>query len=170
MKKAKSGNTNAFGVLYELYAESIYRFIFLKTSNQEDTEDLVHQTFLKAWDHIPYYEERGIPFLSWLYSIARNTVIDFYRTRKATSELSETFQSKLVSSNELERLESHIALQGIKKYIAELGPIEQDALLLRYVEDLDHKAVASIIQKSESATKVLIHRAIAKLKHKLDAS
>lgn len=166
--KAKSGDSKAFGALYEQYAPGIYRFTLLKTSSREDTEDLVHQTFLKAWDHIRYYEDTGASFQAWLYSIARNTVIDFYRTKKVTATLASYTRNPLEEQKTLEHTESNVEFKMLKQHIAKLTHTEQDALLLRYVEDLDHRTIAQMLQKSENATKVLIHRAIAKLKNRLD--
>ena len=82
IKKAKSGNQEAFGALYDHYLPSIYRFILLKVSNRAEAEDLSHEVFLSAWKNIPGYKDKGFPFSSWLYQIARNAVIDFYRTSK----------------------------------------------------------------------------------------
>ncbi|MBI5153145.1 MAG: RNA polymerase sigma factor [Parcubacteria group bacterium] len=168
VKEAKSGDSKAFGVLYEQYAPGIYRFTLLKTSSREDTEDLVHQTFLKAWDNIQYYEDRGASFQAWLYSIARNTVIDYYRTKKTTATLASYTRNPFEEQKIFEYTESNVEFKMLKQHIAELTHTEQDALLLRYVEDLDHRTIAQMLLKSENATKVLIHRAIAKLKQKLD--
>ena len=168
VKEAKSGDPNAFGALYEQYAPGIYRFTLLKTSNREDTEDLVHQTFLKAWNHVKFYEDKGASFQAWLYSIARNTIIDYYRTKKTTATLASYARNTLEEQRIFEQSESGVEFQMLKKHIAELKSTEQDALLLRYVEDLDHRTIAQMLQKSENATKVLIHRAIAKLKQKFD--
>lgn len=167
--EAKRGQKEAFGALYEHFASPIYRFIFLKTSNREDAEDLLHQTFLKAWDHIQSYEDRGASFQSWLYSIARNTVTDFYRTRKATISLASYASDPIEAQKDpTNHLELNLALKNIRMHIDRLSHTEQDALILRYVEDLEHKTIAGILQKSESATKVLIHRALAKIKLRID--
>jgi len=168
INEAKSGNPEAFGALYEQYAPGIYRFTLLKTSSREDTEDLVHQTFLKAWNHVRFYEDKGASFQAWLYSIARNTIIDYYRTKRVTATLASYTRNPLEEQRVFEQSESSIEFQILKKHIAKLNPIEQDALLLRYVEDLDHRTIAQMLQKSENATKVLIHRAVAKLKNKFD--
>ena len=82
IRRAAAGDSEAFGVLYDQYHPQIYRFVFLKVSLKEDAEDLTHQVFMNALEHMSGYRHQGFPFSSWLYRIARNAVIDHYRTRK----------------------------------------------------------------------------------------
>ena len=82
IKKARAGNTKAFGNLYDHYLPQIYRFILLKVRRKSEAEDLAHEVFLSAWKNIGNYADQGFPFSSWLYQIAKNAVIDFYRTSK----------------------------------------------------------------------------------------
>ena len=82
INKAKNRDSEAFGLLYDQYLPAIYRFILLKTSHKVTAEDLTHQVFLNAWQNIENYQSRGFPFSSWLYRIANNAVIDYYRTDK----------------------------------------------------------------------------------------
>ena len=82
VKQAQDGGVEAFGLLYDHYLPRIYRFVLLKVSHREDAEDLSHQAFLKAWENIEQYDFRGYSFGSWLYRIARNVTIDYYRSAK----------------------------------------------------------------------------------------
>lgn len=82
IKEAQSGKAEAFGKLYDDHISRIYRFILLKVSRKTDAEDITHQVFLSAWQNIRSYKIQGNPFSSWLYKIAHNAVIDFYRTQK----------------------------------------------------------------------------------------
>jgi len=74
IQKAKEGDGNAFGELYDAYQPRIYRFVFLKTGGKQDAEDITHQVFLSAWQNMGKYEFQGFPFSSWLYRIASNAV------------------------------------------------------------------------------------------------
>src|SRR5512143_3010640 len=85
---AKSGNGEPFGQLYEACVDRVYRFIFFRVTDEQVAEDLTAQVFLKAWENLNRYHPRG-PFLAWLYAIARNTVIDNYRTKKQTVSLDD---------------------------------------------------------------------------------
>src|SRR5262245_50670383 len=80
--QAIAGDTEAFGELYGLHRESIYRYIIVRVESAAEAEDLTGQVFLKAWEALPGYEQREARFSSWLYQIARNLVIDHQRARK----------------------------------------------------------------------------------------
>ena len=99
INRAKSGEAKAFGLLYDHYIPQIYRFIYLKVTNREEAEDLTHQVFMKAWQNINNYEERGFQFSSWLYQISRNQVIDFYRQKKQYLDLEAVDPELLVDQS-----------------------------------------------------------------------
>src|SRR4030066_1083908 len=79
IKKAQHGDTHAFGELYELHAPVVFRYLYAHLTSQMDAEDLTGEVFLKAWQSLPKYVERGIPFLAFLFRIAKNALIDHYR-------------------------------------------------------------------------------------------
>ncbi|MFH0890814.1 MAG: sigma-70 family RNA polymerase sigma factor [Candidatus Liptonbacteria bacterium] len=164
--KAVGGEASAFGLLYDHYQPSIYRFIVLKVSRREEAEDLTHQVFLNAWQNIDKYRNLGFPFSSWLYHIARNLVIDHYRTRREHINV-EDVENELVS--ELAQLpdattELKMEMEKARRAITRLKPIHQDVLIMRFVEELSIKEVADAIKKSEGAVKLLQHRAMEQLK------
>ena len=80
IQDAVGGEASAFGLLYDHYQPKIYRFVLVKVGRREEAEDLTHQIFLHALQNIGSYEHLGFPFSSWLYQIARNQIIDHYRT------------------------------------------------------------------------------------------
>jgi RNA polymerase sigma-70 factor (ECF subfamily) len=177
IEQAQNGDSAAFGVLYDRYAERIYRFIFLKTGHKSDAEDLLHEVFLAGWRTIHGYELRGgIPFTSWLYRIAGNRVIDWYRTRKSTSSLDEmmesnTFPIELASTGHtalLEALDRGLAMDAVIKGIRALNETEQTILLMRYVEDLSPEEVGHATGKTAGAVRLIQHRALTKLKKNLE--
>ena len=77
----------AFGRLYQIHLDSIYRYIYYRVANATEAEDLTEQVFLKAWEHLAGYDQRGLPFASWLYRMAHNLVVDYHRTRRPTESL-----------------------------------------------------------------------------------
>lgn len=167
--RAKEGEAEAFGLLYDFYMPRIYRFVLFRVSHREEAEDLTHQTFLKAWEHIETYEPRGYPFSSWLYKIARNAVIDNHRRSKPQLSIENIAPNLLIEEDsqgqEMEaKLEWDKLLVGIRK----LKEVEQDVLIMRFVDDLTHQEVAKAIGKSEGATKVIQHRALRNLKKVLE--
>jgi len=163
--RAKSGEAEAFGLLYDFYMPRIYRFVLFKVSHREEAEDLTHQTFLKAWEHIEQYESRGYPFSSWLYRIARNTVIDGYRKSNPQISIENIAPELLVEeATQGEALEVKLEWDKLLKGLKALKGVEQDVLIMRFVDDLTHQEVAKAIGKSEGATKVIQHRALKNLK------
>lgn len=177
IEAAQNGNSASFGKLYDRYAERIYRFIFLKTGYKSDAEDLMHEVFLSGWRTIGTYELRGgIPFTSWLYRIAGNRVIDWYRTQKHGASLDEmtennTLPIELASTSHtalLEALDRGFEMETVMKSIRSLADTEQTVLLMRFVEDLSPEEVGHATGKTASAVRLIQHRALNKLKKKLE--
>ena len=77
----KSGDLDAFGVLYERYLGPIYRYITTRVSDEQDAEDLTEHVFLRSFESLNRYEDRGLPYSAFLYRVARNVLIDHYRSR-----------------------------------------------------------------------------------------
>src|ERR1700690_2857319 len=84
---AVGGKSSAFGELYDHYQPMIYRFIAVKVGRREEAEDLTHQVFMSAFQNVKKYENRGYPFSSWLYQIARNQIADHYRAKRNESSI-----------------------------------------------------------------------------------
>jgi len=163
--RAKEGEAEAFGLLYDFYMPRIYRFVLIKVGQREEAEDLTHQTFLKAWEHMETYESRGFPFSSWLYRIARNSVIDHYRKSRPQVNIDDLspdiIREESTQGGDLQiKMEWAVMLEAIFK----LKDLEQDVLIMRFVDEMPHKEVAKAIGKSEQATKVIQHRALKNLK------
>lgn len=165
IKEAKRGNKEAFGLLYDHYLPKIYRFIFLKVTNKKETEDLVHEVFLSAWQNVHNYRHEGFPFSSWLYQIAKNAVIDFYRTDKKNIQIEMVDEELLGFKNQdPENLDTALELEKVRKIISSLKPDYQDVLIMKFIEDLSHEEIASAMDKSEGAVRLIQHRAIKELK------
>jgi RNA polymerase sigma-70 factor (ECF subfamily) len=162
--KAATGDSEAFGVLYDEYHPQIYRFVFLKVSSKEDAEDLTHQVFMNALEHMPGYRHQGFPFSSWLYRIARNAVIDHYRTRKEKVSLEDADPEVFAVSEDIQVDTNRVLeFEKVRKAIAKLSDLHQDVIIMRFVEELAIREVAVALKKSEGAVKLLQHRAIAEL-------
>ncbi len=167
IKAAKAGNSSSFGTLYDHYITQIYRFIYLKTSSREEAEDLTHEVFLSAWRSMPGYKHKGFPFSSWLYQIARNKVIDHFRTKKTAMPIDEIVQSELdipALINTEGDLDLALDLEKIKYAMQFLTEEHQNIIIMRFVEDMTPKEIAEILGKSEGSVRLAQHRAIHKLK------
>lgn len=169
---ACKGESACFGKLYDLHAPRIYRFIFLKTGNKNDTEDLTHEVFLAAWRTIKTYSaQEHIPFTSWLYHIARNRVIDYYRKTKKNISLDEilkgnTLPAELVSTTHhsiMNALHTKFEMQAIINAIGRLNDDQQNVIIMRYVEDLSSEEIGNAIGKTAGAVRLIQHRALKQL-------
>ncbi len=169
IQAAVSVQASAFGDLYDFYHSQIYRFVFLKVGRREEAEDLTHQVFMNAWTNIKKYKHQGHPFSSWLYRIARNQVIDHYRTRRGEYSLegmeSDYFVAPIAAHFDLG---NKMEMERVMRAMKELKPEYQDVIIMRFIEDLSVKEVASTVGKSEGAVKLLQHKAIKELKISLD--
>ncbi|MEK9180251.1 MAG: sigma-70 family RNA polymerase sigma factor [Patescibacteria group bacterium] len=163
--QAIRGKASAFGSLYDYYQPKIYRFVLIKVGRREDAEDLTHQVFLAALESMKSYKDMGYPFSSWLYRIARNQVIDFYRTNKKEASIEETEPDFFVAPAIAHfGVEGKMEMEKVQLAIQKLKPEYQDVVIMRFVEDLPIKEVADSLGKSEGAVKLLQHRAIRELK------
>ena len=171
IKDAVRGRASAFGSLYDYYQPKIYRFVLVKVSRREEAEDLTHQVFLNAWQNVRRYEDLGFPFSSWLYRIARNLVVDFYRSHRNETSLEkidpEYFVVEAVSQFDIA---DKMEVEKVKSAIKLLKPEHQDVIMMRFVEDLPIKEVASALDKTEGAIKIIQHRAINELRNALKAN
>ncbi|HUC02158.1 MAG TPA: sigma-70 family RNA polymerase sigma factor [Candidatus Paceibacterota bacterium] len=168
VEKAVGGDSSAFGALYDHYQPAIYRFVVVKVGSREEAEDITHHVFLSAWTKVRTYRHRGHPFSSWLYQIARNMVIDHYRSRKNDVSLDKMDpDSSVMPAVAQSDLSIKLQLEKVHRAIKELKPDYQDVIILRFIEDLPLKEVSAILKKSEGAVKLVQHRAVKELKRKL---
>ncbi|MEK7608843.1 MAG: sigma-70 family RNA polymerase sigma factor [Patescibacteria group bacterium] len=164
--RAIEGESSAFGLLYDYYQPKIYRFAVLRTGRREEAEDLTHQVFLHAWQRVGEYQFLGFPFSSWLYRIARNAIIDHYRTRREASSVEDV---DLQSHTNLERdTDMLLQMDRVRKAIASMRDEHQEVIIMRFVEELSIKEVADALDKTEGAVKLLQHRAMRELQRTLD--
>jgi len=165
--KLESGNTKVFKRVYDLYVEKIYRFIFFKVSNEQEAEDLTSEVFLRAWQYIK--DGKEIKSLNaFLYSIARNKVIDLYRKRGKTKQISLDNTSvcniKDEKLDQQENLDIKIQKQNMIKFLDQLKTEYKEILILRYVDDFSIAEIADILGKRKGNVRVLIYRALEALR------
>lgn len=157
--RARQGDKEAYGDLYERYLDAIFRYIFYRVGDHQDAEDLTEQVFLKAWEGIGRYRE-AVPFRAWIYRIAHNTVIDHYRTRKDLMSLAENSVIPEKNSDMEEKLLAEEKSAQLASAIGRLSPLHQNVLTLRFINELSMKEVAQILDRNIGAVRVLQHRAL----------
>ncbi len=160
--QAKSGDGEAFGQLYEAYLDRVYRFIFFRVTDVQMAEDLTSQVFLKAWENLGRYHPHG-PFLAWLYAIARNTVIDNYRTRKQTVSLDEAAPVAAQDDKLDDRMQLEFEMQTLQAAMQHLTLEQQEVITLKFIAEYDTAHIAKHMGKSEGAVRALQMRALQAL-------
>lgn len=166
---ASRGDREAFGVLYEHYIERIFSYVYYRTGNLHDAEDLTARVFQRAMNHIHNYTNRGVPFSAWLYRIAHNLVANWHRDRSRRQEIplndvpvvpskDDRPEATLVRSQEQDSL---------LRLIRQLPPERQTLLILKFVENLSNAEIGQIMGRSEGAVKSLYHRTLLALRDEL---
>lgn len=165
VKRAVDGSADAFGELYLLHIDAIYRYVRFRVGNSHDAEDLTEHVFLKAWEALPNYKQRGLPFSSWLYRIAHNVVIDHHRRAALalSSASSDALDYQASEANALDQIIEASEVAELAEAIRKLPEDQQQVLVLRFIEGLSHAEVAHIVNKTEGACRVIQHRALAAL-------
>jgi RNA polymerase sigma-70 factor, ECF subfamily len=161
--QAKSGNPEAFARLYDAYAERVSRYIYFRVAEECDMEDLVSQVFLNAWENLDRYKMGSSPFIAWLYTIARNLVIDHYRTKRNTLPLEEAiaFPSDLEMPDE--EAQTHFDLETMRNALQALSKDQQQALILKYIAGLPNDSIAKVMNKQEGTVRGLQMRGLQTL-------
>ncbi len=158
----------AFGELYLRHVRSIYNYIFYRTGDPDEAEDLTSRVFLQALQHLPRFQERGLPFAAWLFRIAHNLVANWHRDRQRhpTVPLSENGHER--GSDRVEALlERREARERLLAAMRRLPPDRQQLLILKFVEGLSNAEIARIMGRSEGAIRVLYHRTLEALRREL---
>ncbi len=169
IKLCQKGHTEHFTTLYDLYAEKIYKFLYYRTLHAETAEDLTSEAFFKALKKIKSFNENKAQFSTWLYQIARNTLIDHYRKSHPTEDLETAYDAKDVQNLQTDT-DTKLKFEAVQKKLKHLTPLQQQIIILRLWDDLSHKEIANILSISEANSKMTFSRSIAKLQTELGAS
>ncbi len=168
---AIQGDRTAFGVLYERYVEQIYNYVYYRTGNRNDAEDLTARVFVRAMHHIHKYKDRGLPISAWFYRIAHNLVVNWHRDNQRRQEISldevdlTPHASEYPEAMLVESEEQALLLKAIRG----LPPERQQLLILKFVERLSNAEVGQIMGRSEGAVKSLYHRTLFGLRERIGA-
>jgi len=174
--RAQSGDGDAFRTLVERHSRSVFRLAYRMTGNEQDAEDVVQETFLRAYKQLSHYESRS-SFSTWLYRIASNYSLDLIRMRKRHQDKRENdtadgrsvldtvaapapAQDRLVFGKEVEK--------QVSAAMNELSDLERSAFVLRHFEGLSIEEIGSMLGTSLNATKHSIFRAVQKLRKRLE--
>jgi RNA polymerase sigma-70 factor (ECF subfamily) len=166
LKKSQNGDTHSFGLLYDHFKEKIYKFIFFRVGHKELAEDILSDTFVKAWGKI---KDVNTPqaLTGWIYQVARNNVIDYYRLRSSNTTVIaiEEFEETLPdSADPVDEVNLSVESKIVLEMMDELPDDQRLVLQYKFFEDLTNLEIAAVMNKTEGAIRVIQHRAIEKLK------
>ncbi len=163
--RAIKGDGTAFAQLYEEHLDRIYRYVYLKVGNRTEAEDLTQEVFVKALEAITTYKWRNLPFTSWLFRIAHNLVVDYFRKQGKVEKIPLDDDIVLPSkSNPALTAELALEIEALAKDIENLSPAQREVILLRFSAELSTAEVASLLAKSAGTVKALQHNAIVALR------
>jgi len=169
LEKAIQGDLEAFSVLYQENVQRIYTYIYYRTGNKHDAEDLTARVFQRALSHIGKYEDKGVPFSAWLYRIAHNLIANWHRDRSRKKEISIDETPLEIPSMDLPEssLIKDQEIGELMAYVRKLPADRQTLLILKFVDDMTNDEIASIMGKSEGAIKSLYHRTLLELRDRM---
>ena len=160
--RARSGDAEAFGLLYDGCVDRVYRYIFFRVSDSETAEDLTSEVFLKAWQGMHRYRPEA-PFIAWLFTIARNTVIDHYRTEKQNVSLETAEQSAVTWPNLHAGLELEDQMGLLSTALRSLTEEQRLVLELKFIAGMETAEIARRLRKREGAIRALQMRGLQSL-------
>lgn len=156
----------AFGELYKRYLPKIYNYVYYRTGNVHDAEDLTAKVFFRALSHIGNYVEKGVPFQAWLYRIAHNLVANWHRDqgRRKIIALDEYVAHPLKSEAPDRLTEEQEERNQLLEAVRRLPEDRQQLLLLKFVEQMSNAEIGAIMGRTEGAIKSLYHRTLLALR------
>jgi len=164
-----ASDPEAFGELYERHVRRIYNYIYYRTGNHHDAEDLTARVFQRAMRHVANFKDQGVPFSAWLYRIAHNLVANWHRDRSRRPIVpleDHIVASKESSHPEVEAIveeERGLLLAAVRR----LPPDRQQLLILKFVERLSNAEIGEIMGRTEGAIKSLYHRTLNTLRDEI---
>ncbi len=169
VQRAQAGDTEAFGLIYDRYLDTVFRFIYFRVSTRQLAEDLTSETFLRALRRIGSFTWQGRDLGAWLVTIARNLVADHfksgrYRLEVSTAEVLDADRPDRGPEGSpeaavLDKLTNQTLLEAVKR----LNPEQQECIVLRFLQGFSVAETARTMSKNEGAIKALQYRAVRSL-------
>jgi RNA polymerase sigma-70 factor (ECF subfamily) len=165
VESAAAGNIESFGEIYSIYLDRIYRYAIYQVRDKATAEDLSEEIFWKAWRGLAKYRWDGHPFSAWLYRIAHNQIVDYFRTNRELKNIEveslagDTDPEQEVSRKQMERL--------LVSAVSSLPEQQRQVIILKFIEELDNREIEQIMGKKQGALRMLQMRALTTLRQKL---
>jgi len=161
--QAATGDQAAFTALYEMHAERVYKHVRFQVPDGHDAEDITQEVFVKAWKSMPRYRRTGAPFVSWLIVIARNAIVDHFRSKKKVRELDESNEPHS-QSDPVSTVEAEFGRAEIREAVMSLKGDKRTVVLMHFIDGFSYQEIGKALGKSEGAVRVIQHRALRDMK------
>lgn len=170
IQRIQNGDTQAFGDVYDRYADSVYKFIYFRVGNRAVAEDLTSETFLRALRRIASFTFMGRDFGAWLITIARNIVVDYFKSGRYRLEVvkadiypSDHEPDKEPEGRPEQTVVDHLLNVALLTAVKQLNPEQQECIVLRFLQGFSVAETAQAMGKNEGAVKALQYRAVRAL-------
>ena len=167
VKLAKEGDRGALAALYKEYQPRIYRYIAYRVGDAAVADDLTAEVFVSMVKNIRQYEDRGRPFLAWLYAVAGNVVKMHYRSQGKVEF--EPLPDEMIDQEPTpaEIAQSRLTQERLVAAMPRLTEEQRQVILLKFIEGFDNNEIAAVMVKSEGAIRIMQHRALLALRRVL---
>lgn len=170
VKQAQAGGAAAFSALYEHYYDSIYRYVSFRTGSFADAEDITAEVFVRMIESIHRFKWKGYPFSSWLFRIAHNLVVDFYRKKGRRNTVPLDDAPQIVDATAFDadaRMDIELSMGDVRRAMECLTDLQREAITLRFAAGLSVAETAKAMGKKDNAVKALQHAGLKKLRRTL---
>ncbi len=170
VREAQQGGTAAFSALYEHYYDSIFRYVSFRTGNTTEAEDITAEVFVRMIESIHRFKWKGYPFSSWLFRIAHNLVVDFYRKKGRRRMVSLENAPPIMEEGVVDadaRMDLELTMGDVRKAMEDLTDLQREAITLRFAAGLSVAETAKAMGKKDNAVKALQHAGLKKLRRAL---
>jgi RNA polymerase sigma-70 factor (ECF subfamily) len=166
IRRAQAGEKERLGELYDRHQMGVFRYLMARVQDQQLAEDLTGDVFMRVLDHLSGYENRRVPFTSWLFRVTRNLLIDHYRKegKYKLSPLDQNEGLKVDQPSVLSHVEEKITIEQVRLVLTRLDEDQSEVIVLRFLVGLSLKEVARSLEKSVPAVKALQHRGLKYLR------
>lgn len=166
VSRSQDGDQAAFASLYDIFIDHIYRYVYYRVG-AADVEDLVETVFLKVWEKINQYTKKpNRNFSAWIFRIAHNLVVDYYRTagERQTEELGLNLPDHTREHNPIRVTQDVLDKDALRVALSKLKKQYRDVLVYKFINDLSNSEIAEIVRKTEGSVRILQFRALKALK------